>query len=124
MNHFNFDYLIHRICGSHDKTIKIWKFNQSYKENLDLSLNDTTNIKQSDVILFHRDIKHHESPITCLEYDGIENIISANTSGMILIININGVLLHQLFMQKYLEPITCLKVNEYKLILCFRIFLL
>ena len=76
------------------------------------------------MILFHRDIKHHESPITCLEYDGIENIISANSAGVILIININGVLLHQLFMQKYLEPITCLKVNEYKLILCFRIFLL
>ena len=45
-------------------------------------MNDSSSLKQTDVILFHRDIKHHEASVNCLEYDGIDSIISADSHGL------------------------------------------
>ena len=61
---------------------------------------------------FDKLIEYHKSGITCLTYDGINCIVSGNTQGHVLLIDINGILLRQLSFTRNFEPITSIKVNQ------------
>lgn len=100
--------LTDRIYGSHDKTINVWQFNPGYTESGDAR---TTSLKVENVVNFDKLIKYHKSGVTCLTYDGINCIVSANTQGSVLLIDINGILLRQLNFTSHFEPITSMKVN-------------
>jgi hypothetical protein len=56
-------------------------------------------------------ISHHKSAITCLDYDGLSIIVSANWQGYILLIDINGSLKQILSNSHCVEPITCIKLQ-------------
>ena len=97
-----------RITGSADSSIKVWKFNPSYKDSFE---SPNEKIRTEDVIKYARVINHHKSSVTCLEYDGLECIISGNRQGYILIIDINGALRRVLYNVHCTEPITCLRLQ-------------
>ncbi len=65
-----------------------------------------------EVVIFERLIEHHKSGISCLTYDGIDCIISGNTQGSILLIDISGNLLKELIFTTQFEPITSIKVRD------------
>jgi WD40 repeat protein len=52
--------------------------------------------------------RHHKAPIVALKYDGLKNIISADSMGSILITDLNGTLLNELKHDKLVEPISSL----------------
>ncbi len=99
--------MIFSIFGSHDTRINIWRFNQDFHETNKKPVED---YKVQEVVLFERLIEHHKSGISCLTYDGINCIISGNTQGSILLIDINGNLLRELIFTTEFEPITSIKV--------------
>lgn len=108
MRYIDYNLLIDRIYGSHDKTINVWQFNPDYIESGDAS---TISLKVENVVNFDKVIEYHKSGITCLTYDGINCIVSANTQGTVLLIDINGILLRTLSFTTRFEPITSMKVN-------------
>jgi len=103
--YFDFEYLI---CGSHDTQINIWKFNSNYIEKFE---QPAVPFIESDILTFNKLIQHHKSAVMSLTYDGIDSIISANSEGLILIIDItNGDLLKELSFTNEIEPITCIRL--------------
>ncbi len=74
-----------RVAGSHDKTIRVWTFNENYMKNL--NLNDKTDEEMAaiksdnNVVTFMHQINHHKHDIIAIKYDGKNCIISADING-------------------------------------------
>jgi len=99
----------HSIFGSHDTRINVWRFNEDYFET---TKRPAVEYRVEEVVIFERLIEHHKSGISCLTYDGIDCIISGNTQGSILLIDIGGNLLKELIFTTQFEPITSIKVRD------------
>lgn len=92
------------IAGSHDKSLRTWNFDRNYREDVENNTNHYTIIEPLMVV------RHHKAPIVALKYDGLKNIISADSIGSIFITDLSGALLNVLLHDKLVEPITSLRL--------------
>jgi hypothetical protein len=70
-----------RICGSHDKTISLLGFTKYFRENF---CEETKRLPCQQVVNLIRYIKHSESAITSLDYDGKGCVVISNSQGYLL----------------------------------------